>query len=189
MTWRIGQILKNLRKQKQLTLDRLAEMTGVSKPMLSQIERGETNPTVVTLWKIATGLAVPFSTFLQDMEDPGITLVRASEQRVVVDDEGEYVVRSIMAFKGPQPADLFHVRLEQDCSHRAESHGTGVTEGVWIRRGRLTLNIDGRVYELEQGDSLCFFANAEHTYINRGGCGCEFLVVLIYSGEGSHPAP
>lgn len=189
LTFRIGQILKGLRKQKQLTLDQLSEMTGVSKPMLSQIERGETNPTVVTLWKIATGLMVPFSTFLQDLEDPEVTVVRASGQRILVDDGGQYVVRSVMAVKDPQPADLFHVHLEQGCSHTAEAHGTNIREGLWIRQGQLAMVIGGKTHELEEGDSLHFLANVEHSYINQGTSDCEFLVLLIYLSDNALLTP
>ena len=57
--------LKQLRQQRGWSLSRLAEATGVSKAMLGQIERNESSPTVATLWKIATGLNVPFSTFLR----------------------------------------------------------------------------------------------------------------------------
>jgi XRE family transcriptional regulator, regulator of sulfur utilization len=56
--------LKQLRQQRGWSLSRLAEATGVSKAMLGQIERNESSPTVATLWKIATGLNVPFSTFI-----------------------------------------------------------------------------------------------------------------------------
>ncbi|KLU60747.1 HTH-type transcriptional repressor RghR [Peptococcaceae bacterium CEB3] len=189
LPFQIGQTLRVLRRRKQLTLEQVSDLSGVSKPMLSQIERGETNPTVVTLWKIATGLRVPFSTFLEDLDNPEVTVMRASSQRIVVDDEGQYVVRSIMALKTIQPTDLFHVHLERGCAHKAEAHGSNVTEGVWIQQGRLTLAIGGKTYALAAGDALHFAANVEHTYINPGGSDCEFLVVLIYLGEDPPPKP
>ena len=61
----IGKQLKKTRQNRNMTLDELAEVTGVSKPMLGQIERGQSAPTVTTLWKIATGMKIPFSSFLQ----------------------------------------------------------------------------------------------------------------------------
>ena len=61
----IGQRLKAARQNRNMTLDGLAEITGVSKPMLGQIERGRSSPTVNTLWKIATGMKIPFSSFFQ----------------------------------------------------------------------------------------------------------------------------
>ena len=189
LTIRLGQILKALRKQRSLTLEQLSLTTGVSKPMLSQLERGETNPTVITLWKIATGLKVPFSTFLQELEEPAVTVVRANGQRVAVDDEGRYIVRSIMAVKNPQPADLFHVHLKPGCVHRAEAHGANITEGLWIKKGELFIEIGEKTYVLEEGDSLHFPANVDHSYINHGTSDCEFLVLLIYLKENVFQMP
>ena len=62
---KIGERLKEIRNTRQLTLDDVAELTGVSKPMLGQIERGQSIPTVTTLWEIATGLKTPLSFFLE----------------------------------------------------------------------------------------------------------------------------
>lgn len=180
LTFRLGQILKTLRKQKGLTLEQLSDTTGVSKPMLSQLERGETNPTVVTLWKISTGLRVPFSTFLEEMEEPEVTVVRRLGQRIVADDDGKYIVRSILAVKNPQPTDLFRVDLKPGCVHRAEAHGTNITEGLWIRKGQLVMEIRDKTYELLEGDSLQFLANVDHSYVNQGTTDCEFLVLLVY---------
>lgn len=73
----IGKHLKNIRQNRELSLDEAAEMTGVSKPMLGQIERGQSSPTITTLWKIATGLKVPLSSFLQEtrlFSDYGLTM-------------------------------------------------------------------------------------------------------------------
>lgn len=65
----IGNNLKKIRNQKKLSLDKAAEQTGVSKAMLAHIEKGKSNPTVTVLWKIATGLNVSFSYFMQEYEE------------------------------------------------------------------------------------------------------------------------
>ena len=65
MSSMIAANLKRIRKEKKLSLDNAAEMTGVSKSMLGQIERGESSPTVATLWKIATGLHISFTALLE----------------------------------------------------------------------------------------------------------------------------
>ena len=66
MNLRIGEKLKSIRMARTLSLDDTAALTGVSKPMLGQIERGQSVPTVTTLWKIATGLKTPLSAFLEE---------------------------------------------------------------------------------------------------------------------------
>ena len=65
---KIGERLKEIRNTRQLTLDDVAELTGVSKPMLGQIERGQSSPTINVLWKISTGLKIPLSFFCRQQE-------------------------------------------------------------------------------------------------------------------------
>lgn len=180
LTQHIGKVLRNVRRERNLTLDDLSKLTGVSKPMLGQIERGESNPTVVTLWKIASGLEVPFSYFLQDVGQPRATVVRQQDQAVVRDDGGNYVVRNVLAVRNPQPADLYESLLLPGCSHSADSHGINVTEGIWIKHGQLTLMLEKEEYVMKEGDSIHFQASIHHTYINHGTLSCEFLVMLVY---------
>ena len=68
----IGERLKEIRTNRKLSLDEAARLTEVSKPMLGQIERGQSIPTITTLWKIATGLKVPLSSFLEDRHNQGV---------------------------------------------------------------------------------------------------------------------
>ncbi|HHY68053.1 MAG TPA: helix-turn-helix domain-containing protein [Alicyclobacillus sp.] len=177
---RIGQILRSLRRDRGWTLDKMAAVTGVSKPMLGQIERGESNPTVVTLWKIAAGLGVPFSTFLQDPDDPRVAIVPRSRQPGVEDDDGGYVVRSLVTAADPQPAELFHVFLAPGCTHRASAHGAGVTELIWVQKGRMDLEVGEKVYSLDEGDAARFVAHLDHRYKNPGTEDCLCLILLLY---------
>ena len=86
-SFNIGKHLKNIRQNRELSLNEAAEMTGVSKPMLGQIERGQSSPTITTLWKIATGLKVPLSSFLQE-EKTKYSVVDLSEQNAVLAENG-----------------------------------------------------------------------------------------------------
>ncbi|UOF90005.1 XRE family transcriptional regulator [Fodinisporobacter ferrooxydans] len=180
LTQHIGQTLRRLRKERGWTLDQLADVTEVSKPMLGQIERGESNPTVVTLWKIAGGLQVPFSVFLKDFEQPHAIVVRQSEQPIVQDNNGHYVVRNVLTIRHPRSVELFQTRLLPECFHEAEAHGANVTEGIWVKKGCLTLRIKDQAYVLEAGDSIHFVADVSHIYINEHDEDCEFLVLLVY---------
>ncbi|WAH37798.1 helix-turn-helix domain-containing protein [Alicyclobacillus dauci] len=183
LTQTIGQTLRRLRKERDWTLDQLAQATGVSKPMLGQIERGETNPTVVTLWKIATGLKVSFASFLQELESPRVTVIRRSDQPVVADDGGTYVVRNLFALRDgdAEPIDLFDTRLAAGATHRAEPHGEQVTEGIWVKRGNLSVRLGETLYDLAEGDAIKFPADVHHSYENRGESDCEFVILLVYA--------
>lgn len=84
LTHYLATTLRTLRHQREWSLSRLAEETGVSKAMLGQIERNESSPTVATLWKIATGLNVPFSTFISPPESDGAPTFDPQQQAMVV---------------------------------------------------------------------------------------------------------
>ena len=83
----IPENLKNLRAERKLSLGEAAELTGVSKSMLGQIERGESSPTIATLWKIATGLGVSFTALLES-PDQEIEIVKETDMTPLLSDYG-----------------------------------------------------------------------------------------------------
>ena len=87
----IGANLKRLRTERNLSLGQLAELSDVSKVMLSQIEKGETNPTINTIWKIANGLKIPYTTLLEQPKLGGAAIVKKSGN-VQSDENGRYRV-------------------------------------------------------------------------------------------------
>ena len=88
MDLKIGEKLKSIRMARTLSLDDTAVLTGVSKPMLGQIERGQSVPTVTTLWKIATGLKTPLSAFLEGPQTE-YTVTGPDEANVILGDGGK----------------------------------------------------------------------------------------------------
>ncbi|MFQ9409954.1 MAG: helix-turn-helix domain-containing protein [Evtepia gabavorous] len=93
MDWgkRIGANLKQLRTERNLTLGQLSGLAGISKAMLSEMEKGMGNPTINTIWKIANGLKVPYTRLLEGSE-PGPTLVRWEELSPQTEGNGHYRV-------------------------------------------------------------------------------------------------
>ncbi|QQE81418.1 helix-turn-helix domain-containing protein [Alicyclobacillus sp. SO9] len=177
LTIRLGQRLRRLRQQRNMSLDALSELTGVSKPMLGQIERGVSNPTVATLWKIASGLNIPFTTFVAD--DTVVQVIRAHEQTVFYEDNQRFQVHSTYAGKGV-PIELFRVELLPGCNRRAEAHASGVIESVTVIEGVLSVIVDGEEYSLDPGDTLNFSADILHSYENRTDVTCWATVAIIY---------
>lgn len=173
----IGHRLRHYRQQRQLSLDALAELTGVSKPMLGQIERGVSNPTIATLWKIASGLKIPFTTLIT--ENPTFELLRAREQTRVVEDEERFEVYSTYSAKGI-PFEMYRVRLHPGCRRDAEPHGFGVLESVTVFSGDLTIDIGSNTYSLQPGDALSFAADIAHVYQNLGEVTCEIAMTIFY---------
>lgn len=179
----IGQRLREIRHSRGLSLDALADLTGVSKPMLGQVERGASNPTVATLWKIAAGLNVPFTAFIA--EAPHAEVVRADEQSAFFEDDGRYQVFSTYATPG-SPVELFRVRLLPGCRRLADAHAAGVIEALTVSSGTLQLVVQGTSHELAAGDALRFAADVPHTYINPSAVACEAHLAILYPASGTN---
>lgn len=176
---RIGEKLRALRTGRGLTLDQLAALTGVSKPMLSQVERGETNPTVGTLWKIAGGLGLPFSALLEDPK-PEMTVVRHHTDTSISEDDGRFLVTSVFTADARRPLEVFQVLLRPGAHRVAEGHGAGVTEYLTVCHGSFSLLLSGEELLLNEGDSVRFQATDEHTYLNQSGSDCSLFMVISY---------
>ena len=117
----IGKHLKNIRQNRELSLDEAAEMTGVSKPMLGQIERGQSSPTITTLWKIATGLKVPLSSFLQE-EKTKYSVVDISEENAVSAENGAMRAYTLFPYDPIRNFEAFYIELDRKSTRLNSSH-------------------------------------------------------------------
>ncbi len=158
--------LRNIRKSKGLSLDNVAELTGVSKAMLGQIERGASNPTVSVLWKIANGLKVPFSSFIEE-EKPQISIVQLANIKPIIEANGDYQVYPIFPFTPDKHFEIFTVFLGPNSSHESEAHLAGVEEYITVQEGELCITIDSKTYTISEGDSIHFLADKPHSYVNN----------------------
>jgi len=174
----IGNNLKNIRKQKLLSLDKVAEMTGVSKGMLAQIERGISNPTVTVLWKIATGLNVSFSYF---MESPGENpvIISSTATKPLLEEDGMKVY-SIFPYDQERRFEVFAVSLSPACDHRSEAHAKGVEESIIVVQGNIVLLLENQVIELKAGNALRYRADVAHGYQNSSGEEATFHQIIYY---------
>lgn len=163
----IGNNLKRLRGERNMSLGQLSAQCGVSKVLLSQIERGEANPTINTIWKIATGLRVYYTELLERPAEASL-LVKKEAALVQSDQGGDYLSYSYFTASQDRKLDLFVVELAPGTSHLSVGHLAGSREYVVVNRGRLNLLVGGDTFCLEEGDSLCFEGEKEHTYINTG---------------------
>lgn len=176
----IGGRLKSMRLERNWSLDQTSKATGVSKPMLSQIERGESNPTVSTLWKIANGLGVSFSSFLEEKQ-PEVKLVSTKEVEPIADVEGKFFVRPIFPIEPGKPFEMYSVELLPGCHYSSEPHAQGVEEYIVVDKGEISLTIHQDVYQLVTGDNIRFAANYQHVYANRHSDPARITMMIYYS--------
>ncbi|MBI2603553.1 MAG: helix-turn-helix transcriptional regulator [Deltaproteobacteria bacterium] len=158
--------LRLLRKERAWSLDKAAHETGVSKAMLGQIEREESSPTVATLWKIATGFKVPFSSFL---EKPRIGKTPDSENKdtqLFHSADGKMRVDPIFPFDQKLRFEMFVIQLLPHYEHLSPPHEKGVVEHVVVVAGEIEVLMDGIWKSLKCGEGLHFDAHKPHGYRN-----------------------
>ncbi|MEE6132070.1 helix-turn-helix domain-containing protein [Priestia flexa] len=169
--------LISIRKKRNLSLTQVSELTGVSKAMLAQIENGKSSPTVTTLWKIANGLQVSFSSFIQEQKAQ-VKKVQLKDLKPITDNEGSYVVYPFFPYHPEKKFEVYIVTLAPGCTHGAKSH-LG-EEYLLVKDGGLSVIIDGEEHVLTSGDALQFPGSSPHSYINRTEKEASFFLLMYY---------
>ncbi|MBB6449180.1 transcriptional regulator with XRE-family HTH domain [Geomicrobium halophilum] len=179
---RVGQNLQRLRKRRGLTFERIALATGVSKGMLYQIEKGETQPTVTTVWKIATGLNVSFSSLIKQ-DDRVVSVVERKEFPDLEEDEGRCRLFLIFPFDPETQFELYTMILSPGANYLSLPHHEGVREYISVTSGELHMMIDQDSYMLNEKKSLQFMATVPHQYENLTNTETRLQVLMYYSDE------
>ncbi|QJW45106.1 helix-turn-helix transcriptional regulator [bacterium BFN5] len=175
----IGHNLMQLRKNRKLSLDKLAALTGVSKAMLGQIERGESNPTVATLWKIAIGLHVSFSELIVEKKSP-VELIRHTQINPLDDAVDGLKAFPLFPFEQDRKFEIFTINLEPGSSHSSSPHDIGTEEYLIVSSGCIQVTVDSTTYEMYTGDAMRFQANKAHTYCNTTKQVACFQNIIYY---------
>ena len=177
----IGENLKQLRRERGLTLGQLAALAGLSKAMLSDIEKGGANPTVNTIWKLANGLKVPYTRLLEG-ETPAATLVRGADLRPQTEGDGHYRVYCCFPGDGQRNFELFYLELDPRCANTSAGHLAQPQEYVCLLQGRLVVETGGQTYTLDPGDALAFDSTQAHTYRNPGDTLVRGIILNYFPG-------
>jgi transcriptional regulator with XRE-family HTH domain len=166
----VGPRVKALREAGGMSLRDLAERSGVSAPMLSQVERGETSPTLQVAARIASGLQLRLSQLLRLDEAGSVSIVRRDERRAGGAGGHRYEVLT-----PPLPGQRAEVSRHALAPGAATGgagdppmHEPGSRETAIVERGAIALLIDGAAHELGPGDCVTFDADLQHHFENRG---------------------
>lgn len=171
--------LKALRTERNLTLGQLSKISGISKAMLSDIEKGDSNPTINTIWKIANGLNVPYTKLMDGVENEA-TVIRKSEPVMQTGESEHYRVYCYFGSSPVRNFELFYVELDPHSSNASIGHSEKAQEYIYIMQGELSLHTDTGDYDLQPGDSLVFDSSIGHTYANSQDTLLTFLVINYY---------
>ena len=176
-----GTRIRALRQAMDLSLRDLAERTGVSAPMLSQVERGETSPTLQTAERIASGLDLTLSQLLRLDEAPPVSVVRARDAKPTRARPGHRAAILTPQVPGQRAELSRHVLDPGAATGGADDppmHEPGAREIAHVESGTLALCIDGERHELRAGDTVTFDADLPHHYENPGPAEATFLAVV-----------
>lgn len=149
--------MRLIRQQNSLSLSQCSSLTGVSKAMLGQIERGESSPTIELLWKLAQGLDVSFTELLDGRSIPDGTL-RSSQETP------DMHVKPIFHVDDNSDIEMFDILLDAGFETNRDPHQQGVKEYVWVLEGEMEVLFDGQWHLLQQGQSIQFDASQPHGY-------------------------
>ena len=166
----VGARVRALREHMGLSLRDLAERSGVSAPMLSQVERGETSPTVAVAGRIAAGLELSLSQLVRLDEGDGVTVVRAAERRRGGSEAHGHRYEVLTPSVPGQRAEVSLHVLEAAGATGGPTdpprHEPGSRETAVVTSGRLRLVCDGIAYDLAEGDAVTFDADLPHRFEN-----------------------
>ena len=176
----VGGRIRALREAMGLSLRDLAERSGVSAPMLSQVERGETSPTLAVAEKIATGLELTLSQLLRLDEGEHVAISRSGQRRRY--ERGGHRFEELTPPLPGQRADVSLHALAPGAATGGPDdppmHEPGSRETAVVLEGTLALFVEGSRHDLSSGDGVTFDADLPHHFENEGGRQTRFLAVV-----------
>lgn len=172
--------LKRIRLARKMSLEELAEQTGVSKSMLGQIERGESNPTLGTIGKIVSGLRVEFDDLIQE---PDLEAYHVDHTKLIPSKEvpGQYTVYNYFPFQKKRNFEIYMIEIEPGATYYSGAHGEKTCEYIIGVEGILKLKVGDSHYTILPDDALSFKTDVEHSYINETNEKVKIIAVFAFA--------
>ncbi|MBL8910218.1 MAG: helix-turn-helix transcriptional regulator [Archangium sp.] len=179
----VGKNLKRLRTERGLSLQGLAEASGVSRAMLGQVELGQSAPTINVLWKMARALDVPFSALITSQATTGAKVMRSDAAKKLLSGDGAFQSRALFPFDEPRRVEFYELKLTPKGVEKADPHAPGTTENLVVARGTVEIVTAGETHRLETGDAILFEADQPHVYRNVGSSDAVLYLVMTYAEQ------
>jgi transcriptional regulator with XRE-family HTH domain len=176
----VGPNLRRIRVKCGLSLERLAQKSGVSRAMLGQIELGQSTPTINVVWKIARALDLPFSALIASVPAARTRILTADRAKFLKSADGKFVSRALFPFDEPRTVEFYEIRLAPLATERAEPHPAGTVENLVVTSGALEMRVGDNRYLLATGDAIQFEADSRHEYRNPGNHEAVMYLVMTY---------
>jgi transcriptional regulator with XRE-family HTH domain len=179
----VGTNLRKLRTRRGLSLERLAQLSGVSRAMLGQIELGQSAPTINVLWKIARALEVTFSALISTQAGSGARVLRAGDAKLLTSKDRSFTSRALFPFDEPRRVEFYELHLAAGGVEDADAHPPGTSENLTVTAGTVEIEVAGERHRLEAGDAIVFEADLPHAYRNPGKSEAVMYLVMTYAQE------
>ncbi|MBM6630213.1 helix-turn-helix domain-containing protein [Mammaliicoccus vitulinus] len=172
--------LSQYRTSQQLSLSTVSKRTGVSKTMLNQIENGQSNPTITTLWKIANGLHLPISDLISNKDD-NINCVSKADIVPIYNDDQTVIIYPYFPFNIDKNFEMFNMELTGNAEMVSEGHHVGSEEYIIVHKGVLEIEINGHKHTIKQDDAIHFESDVTHTYRNISNEDVHLTATIQYN--------
>jgi transcriptional regulator with XRE-family HTH domain len=170
--------LKQARRQQGLSLESVAKLSGVSRSMVSQIERGESSPTITTLWNLTRALQVDFAGLLEGPQTTPMIEVLRWDAVPSIENLGKYCTIRILS--APETAghhEVYELAFSAEGRLDSHPHRRGAREMVTVIEGTLDVTSGGATQRLAQGDTARYSADVPHSVTAVSGPARAFLIV------------
>ena len=180
----MGERLFALRKARKLSLDELSKAAGVSKSMLSQIERNEANPTVAVLWRLTNALNVALAEFLtvesQEFVSPVVSVVPSHATPTIKSPDGKCVLRILGPVEMVGKIEWYELRMEPGGVLFSEPHQMNAKEHLSVFGGHVVLDVAGTRRDVRQGETARYPVDVQHSITNEQSAPAIALLVVEY---------
>lgn len=177
----VSERVKTLRQLRDWSLEELAAASGVSRSMLSQIERNQANPTLAVTCKIAQAFGMSLAEFV---ETPGasssIQVIRATDRAHLYRSDQHCEIRTLSPLHLEKDVEFYQVRLKPGGALRSAPHFEGTREFLAVEQGRMRVCSAEETIDLHKGDSASYRADVPHALENLGKSDAVLFLLVIY---------
>lgn len=178
---RLCRRVRELRRQRDWSLDELSASSGVSRSMLSQIERNLASPTLAVAFRIAEAFELTLAELVESTEaQPTIDVIRAADQGHIFRSDRDCQIRTLSPLHLEKDVEFYELRLQPHGSLESAPHFEGTREFITVQSGRVQICSGEDQSELRKGDSASYRADLPHSISNRLGRESRLFLVVIY---------
>jgi transcriptional regulator with XRE-family HTH domain len=178
----VGRRVKKLRQDRGWSLEELATTSGVSRSMLSEIERERANPTLTVTFRIARAFGMTLQDLIGEAEAPisNIQVIRAGDRDQVFRSDKQCEIRTLSPLNLEKDVEFYQLTLRAGGALRSQPHFEGTREFLTVEQGSVRVESDASTEELSKGDSGTYRVDVPHAIVNTGTKDALVFLVVIY---------